>query len=431
MHPQAYKRYVTGLLLTIYVFNLMDRGVFGFLMEPIKKELGLSDTELGFLAGPAMVVFYATLGVPVARLADRSNRVNIIAIAVALWSGIVAMTATVGTFWQFALARVGVGVGEAGFTAVAQSVLSDYHSAKERTRALSIFMLGLPLGGAVSTLVAGWINQAYGWRAVFLLVGLPGIVLALLMKCTVREPPRAQAFSTVVGDRPSLRTILNTLWYRRSLRHLAIAQGLVNVLASFLAWFAVFFMRNHPMSSGELGTWLALTAVVGGGGGTWLGGYLTSRYGAQDERIKVRLMSIATALIVPTAVLALWCPSAYFALLLLLPVKAMLFFCYGPTFSFVQTISPANMRATMASVFILIQVLAGGVMGLQLLGIVSDVLTPILGDSGAALRWGMSLATPLALWAAVHFWLAGSSIRQDLREAEYGEECSTQVERAA
>src|SRR5688572_11334509 len=144
-----YKRYVTVLLLIVYIFHRTDSTIFGFLMEPIKRELGLSDTELGFLAGPALVLFYATLGVPMARWADRSHRVNIMALAITLWSGIVTLSSMVTTFWQFALARVGVGIGEAGFSAIAQSVVSDYHSAKERTRAISTFMLAIPLAGVV------------------------------------------------------------------------------------------------------------------------------------------------------------------------------------------------------------------------------------------------------------------------------------------
>jgi MFS family permease len=420
MSSNAYRRYITVLLLVVYIFNQTDRGIFGFLMEPIKLELGLSDTQLGFLAGPAMVVFYAALGVPVARLADRSSRVNIISIAVALWSGIVTLSAAVGTFWQFVLVRVGVGVGEAGFTAVAQSLISDSHSPKQRTRALSIFMLGIPLGGAVCSLLAGWINEIYGWRAVFIAAGVPGIVLAILVKWTVKEPPRLAFSGASAETQPPLRSVLDTLWRLKALKHLAIAQGLVNVLACFLGWFPVFFMRVHHVGSGELGTWLAVTAGVGGTAGIWLGGYLTSRYGDHDVRVQVRIMSVATALIAPAAVLALWYPSAQLALVLLLPFKVLLFFCYGPTFSFVQTISPAGMRATMASVFILIQVLAGGVIGTQLLGILSDLLTPTLGNSGDALRLGMTLASPLALWAAVHFWLAGRSIRQDVLEENSG-----------
>jgi MFS family permease len=411
MSSSAYRHYVTVLLLIVYIFNQTDRAIFGFLMEPIKRDLALSDTQLGFLAGPALVLFYATLGVPIARFADRTVRVNVMPVAIVLWSAITALTSTVATFWQFALMRIGVGVGEAGFSAIAQSVIADYHSARERTRALSVFMLALPLGGVVSSLLAGWVNEAYGWRAVFLVAGVPGIVLAALLKFTVREPPRDVTPAASDARNLPITSVLLSLWQCRTLRHLAVGQGLVNVLYCFLGWFPAFFMRNHHMSSGELGTWLALTTGLGGGAGVWLGGYLTTRYGALDERRKVWIMASATALLMPVIAVALWTPSARLALFMLLPVKALMFFCYGPTFSLVHSLSAPGVRATMASVFILIQVLSGGVLGTQLLGVLSDALTPVAGDSGTALRWSMTVTSALAIWASLHFWLASRSIR--------------------
>jgi predicted MFS family arabinose efflux permease len=418
MYSQGYKRYVTSMLLLVYIFNQTDRAIFGFLMEPIKHELELSDSQLGFLAGPAMVLFYATLGIPIARWADRSSRVNIISGAVAFWSCIVVATAAVGSFWQFVVARVGVGVGEAGFTAIAQSLISDYHRPEERARALSFFMLGMTLGAVLSFLLGGWVNQTYGWRAAFVAAGLPGIVLALLVKWTIREPARAVSRSSAQepADVPTLGAVFSALWRSHTLRHLAIAMGLSStVSAGLLAWVATFFIRNHSLASGELGTWLAVITGVAGSAGIWAGGYLTSRYGAADEQIKTRLMATAAVLLVPAAAVMLWSASSTAALLWLLPVKLLMFFSYGPAFSIVQSLSATNTRATMAAVFILIQVLAGGVIGIQLLGTMSDALTPGAGGSGAALRLSMTMMSTLALWAAAHFWLAGWSIQREVR----------------
>jgi MFS family permease len=414
-YSQAYKRYVTLLLLVAYICNQTDRAIFGFVMEPIKNELGLSDTELGFLAGPALVLLYTTLGVPVARWADRSHRVNIMAAAIALWSCICMTTATIGKFWQLALTRVGVGVGEAGFSAIAMSVIGDYHSAAaERTRALSTFMLAIPIAGVVSSLMAGWINQVYGWRAVFIVAGVPGILLALLMKWTIKEPPRRR-ISTAADEtrQPPLASVFAELWRRKSLRHLAIAQCLTNIVNCCMAWAPAFFIRNHGMSSGELGTWFALIAGVGGGAGIWLSGYLSGRHGSQNEGVKARLMAVATALAMPALVFALWNPSPQVALSILIPCQALLYFFLTPTMAIVQSQSAASVRATMTSVFILIQVLAGGVIGIQVLGILSDVMTPMFGTSASALRWSMSLTSLLALWAAVHFWKVDRHLRHD------------------
>jgi MFS family permease len=425
MSSPAYKRYVTSLLLVIYVCNQTDRALFSFLMEPIKHDLGLSDSQLGFVAGPALSLLYTVLGIPIARWGDRSHRVNIMSVAIVVWSCVVVSFAAIGRYWHLVLAQVGVGVGEAGFTAIAISVISDYYSAaSERTRAISMFMLGIPIAGVVSSLAAGWINQAYGWRAVFLAAGLPGIFLALLMKSTVVEPPRYRPLSAASAspERPPLRAVFASLWRQRTLRHLAIGQCLANIVICCTNWLPLFFIRDHGMATGELGTWFAVIAGVGGGAGIWLSGYMTSRFGTTDERIKVKLMAAATALIAPTLAIVLWSPSKEFALLILIPCQALMFFFIAPTMSLVQSLSSPSTRATMASVFIFIQVLAGGVLGIQLPGVLSDLLTPLLGNGGLALRWSMTATSLLALWAAVHFWLSARTIRRDMQNASAGSE---------
>jgi MFS family permease len=420
VNSPGYRRYVTSLLLVIYVCNQTDRALFSFLMEPIKHDLGLSDSQLGFVAGPALSLLYTVLGIPIARWGDKSHRVNIMSAAIVVWSCVVVSFAAIGKYWHLVLAQVGVGIGEAGFTAIAISVISDYYSAaSDRTRAISLFMLGIPIAGVVSSLAAGWINQAYGWRAVFLAAGLPGIFLALLMKSTVAEPPRYRLLSATSAspDRPPLRAVFATLWQQRTLRHLAIGQCLANIVICCTNWLPLFFIRDHGMATGELGTWFAVIAGVGGGAGIWLSGYMTSRFGAADERIKVRLMALATALIAPTLAIVIWNPSKELALLILIPCQALMFFFLAPTMSLVQALSAPSTRATMASVFIFIQVLAGGVIGIQLPGILSDLLTPIVGNAGLALRWSMSATSLLAFWAAFHFWMSARTIRRDLANA--------------
>ena len=415
----AYKRYVVWLLLVIYIVNQTDRSVFSFLMEPVKRDLRLSDTQLGFVAGPALVLLYSVLGVPIARWGDRSHRVNIMSAAIGAWSCATALFAAVASFWQLSLAQVGVGIGEAGFSAIAISVIGDYHlNAAERARALSVFMLGGPLSGIASSLMAGWINQTYGWRAVFVLAGLLGLPLMVLMKWTVREPARREVRSVAVeSDHPSLREVLGAIWRRRALRHLALGQGLANFVNCCTAWLPPFFVREYGMATGELGNWFAVIYGVGGSLGIWLSGYLPSRYGSPNEFIEARLTAVATALISPMLVIAMWCPTSHIALLLLIPCQALVFFFMTPNMAMLQTLAPANMRATMASVFILVQMLAGGVISLQLSGILSDALTPLLGNSAAALRWSMALFSLVAFWAAAHFWRAGRFAQKELAEA--------------
>jgi MFS family permease len=419
MYSRSYQHYVTGLLLVVYIFNQLDRAIFGFLMEPIKQEFGLSDTQLGFLLGPALVIFYAGLGIPIARWADRSHRVHIMCGAIVLWSTIVMLSAAVSRFWQLALARVGVGIGEAGFSAIAMSVIGDYHKTEEeRTRALSNFLLAIPIAGVLSGLFAGWINEAYGWRAVFLAAGLPGILIAALMKFTVREPLRRPGPSLqIAGEPPSIAAVFAALWRQRTLRHLLIAQGLANIVVQAMGWAPTYFIRAHGMSTGELGTWMAAIAGIGGVASIWLSGQLTSRYGAHDQRLRVWLMAAAAALVVPLAAFVVWSPSKELALVGLLIAQLPMLFFVGPTSALVQDLSEASMRATMASIFILVQVLSGGVIGVQLVGVLSDLLRGLTLDDTAALRLSMTGVSLVGIWAGAHFWLAGRWVRQDLRAA--------------
>jgi MFS family permease len=415
-YSRAYKRYVVALLLVVYTFNQTDRAIFGFLMEPIKRELSLTDSQLGFLAGPALVLFYATLGIPIARFADRRQRVSIIAIAVALWSGIVICSAAVGSFLQLALVRVGVGVGEAGFSAVAQSVIGDYHSSNDRPRALSIFMLALPLGALVSNLMGGWANALYGWRAAFILAGVPGLLLAILVKTTIREPPRGSvAGSHALLPAPALRVVFRTLWTRRSLRHLSLAMVLMNAVgACFFTWIPTFFVRAHHMASGELGAWLAIAVSAGGALGTWLGGLVPIRLAPQDQRVQVRIVAVSALLCAPLLVAVLMSTRQDWALSLYIPACALLFFYVALSFSLLQGLSTASTRATLTATVILGQTLLAGA-GLQLVGILSDGLSLRLGID--SLRWSLVGISVLVLWAAVHFWICGRTLRDDLRLA--------------
>jgi predicted MFS family arabinose efflux permease len=418
MYSASYKRYVVGLLLVVYICNYVDRQILALLMEPIRREFRLSDTQLGFLSGPAFVLFYATMGIPIARYADRKNRVTIISVSIAIWSGMVMLSGVAGSFWHLLLARVGVGIGEAGCTPSAQSLISDYCSPTERTRALSIYLLGLPLGVLVSYLLGGWINQAFGWRMAFMAVGFPGLILAGLVKRTIQEPPRYRSDNTVAvtKNRVPIGVVFATLWRRKALRHLTIAFAIVGtVAASTLAWLPAFFIRSHGMATGELGTWLAPVTGIGGGVGIWLGGFLATRYGAHDARIQVRLLALSALLVAPMLEVALLWPGKHMALLLFLPANLLMFFSLAPLYSLVQGLCDIRMRATMVAVVMFIQLLFGGGVGGQLVGVLSDALTSIA--HGGALRWAMVMTSLAAPWASVHFWLAGRSIKQDLIEA--------------
>lgn len=420
IHSQAYKRYITVVLLVIYIFNQTDRAIFGILMEPIKREIGLSDSQLGFLAGPALALFYATLGIPIARWADRSHRVNIMTGAIVLWSCIVMLSAAVVKFSHLALARIGVGIGEAGFSAVAQSVIADYHTPAERTRAVSIFMLAIPLGGALSNIMGGWINQEFGWRVAFIAAGLPGLLLALVLKFTVREPIRVMAAAEKNEEQPPLAAVISTMWERASLRHVALAAGLMNLVAvALIGWAATFFIRIHGMSTGELGVWLAVNSGIGGGLGIWLSGSLTRRTRVEGEVAQARVLAGSAVLAFVLSVGVLLWPDKTGGLVLLFLATAVLHFFYAPSFALVQGLAGPRMRATMLAIVIFLQLIFGSLVGWQLIGVLSDVLSASTGVQ--ALRWAMVMITPMAIWAGVHFWFASRTIRQDLRDITSGQ----------
>jgi len=397
-----YRRYVTGLLLSAYIFNQMDRAVFNLLMEPIARDLRLSDTKLGFLAGPAFVLFYAVVGVAIASCADRFNRVNIISISVALWSVMATLTGFAANFWQLVAVRIGVGVGEAGCTPPAASILADYFPPQDRSLAISVYMLGIPLGAIVSDLVAGWVNQYYGWRAAFWVSAPAGVVLALVIKSTLREPVRTNSLANGLADQdtPGLGAVIGTIWRRKALAHLVAGLVVMNTVFASTSWFSVMFIRRYGMSTGELGGWLAITSGAGGGLGIWLGGFLSAK--AKHQRRQTLVLMWSSLFSCPLLFAVLLAPSKTMALVALLPASVAVSMYLGPSFSIVQELCDARSRATVVAVVIFLQLMGGGLIGSQLIGILSDAIA--VSSHGQGLLWLMEACCLGALWAAAHFW---------------------------
>ncbi|MBW2383516.1 MAG: MFS transporter, partial [Deltaproteobacteria bacterium] len=302
-------RYALGLLLVVYVVNFLDRTILAMLLEPIKREFQVSDTYLGFLSGIAFAAFYTLMGLPIARWADRGSRRNIIALALVVWSGMTILTGFTRSFAQLALCRVGVGIGEAGCSPPAHSLISDYFPADRRGTAFSIYALGIPIGGGLGFLAGGWLNEFFDWRTAFILAGVPGIVLGLVVRLTLREPPRG-AFDALAtpGEQEPIRAVLGFMAGLRSFRHMAIGAALHAFYGyGASAFIGAFFMRSHGIESGELGTWLALLGFTGGVAGTYLGGYLADRLGVRDPRWYMWVPALATVAYIPFAfLLYLW-----------------------------------------------------------------------------------------------------------------------------
>jgi MFS family permease len=406
----------------VYTLNFLDRSLMVLLLQPIKEDLRLSDTQLGLLTGIAFGVFYAVLGVPIARLADRGNRVTITSIAIALWSITVMATFFVTNFLQMIAARVAAAVGEAGCMPPTYSLVGDYFPrSAERTWAMAVYKLAAPTAALISFVLGGWMNEHYGWRLTFFWMAIPGLLFAILVKLTVVEPRAYVGKPEATRLAPSMLEVLQLLWRQRSSRHLSIALILLLTLGLGLGpWYAAFMMRSHDIGTAELGIWLGLIFGVVGIGGVLLGGYVASRWLADDEPSQMLASAIAVAALVPSFILFLLLPDKHHALLALAPLAVAFNFFYAPAFALMQRLVPDEMRATTIAVVMLLGNLIGMGVGPLMVGALSDRLTPMLGTD--SLRYAMLIVSLVALWGAYHFWQVSRSVREDLATRSFGAE---------
>lgn len=418
----AARQYALSVLVVVYTFNFIDRQILSILIEPIKAELGLSDGQLGLLAGFAFAAFYATLGIPIARYADRSNRRNLIALALAIWSGMTALSGLAQNFWHLLVARIGVGVGEAGCSPPAHSMIADYFPASKRSTALGIYSLGIPAGIMFGFIAGGWMNEFFGWRTAFFLVGIPGVLLALLVRFTVREPTRGMSEGrAVVGEQPRMMETFRYLWTKRAFRHLAFGGALTAFVGYGLVnWIPAFLIRSHGMGTGEAGTWLGLILGVPGGIGIALGGYLADRFGARDARWYLWIVTVSLLVALPFGIGVYLAPGAYLALALLVVPVALGNFYQATTFAQTQGLVTLRMRAVAAAVLLFILNIIGLGLGPSFTGYLSDLLRPQFGDE--SLRWSLLLCTLVNVWAAWHYYLAGRYLKADLASTASDEE---------
>jgi MFS family permease len=399
------------------MLSFMDRMMMGMLMQPIKLELHLSDTELGFLTGVAFALFYVTLGIPIARWADRGNRVTIISLALGLWGVMVGLSSFVTNFLQLALVRVGAGIGEAGVMPPSYSLIGDYFPVAQRLRALSIFMSGVSLSIAISYIFAGWMNDNYGWRAAFIIVGAPGLLLAVLVKLTLGEPRRMGAGAlTTSPPVVSLRGGFALLWRQRSYRYLVIAISLSNFVGMGLGqWLPTHFIRTHGLATTEIGLWLGLIGGSCGGIATLGAGYIFDRYIGDNPRLQLRWIAMVAILIPPVYWVLIGTASKTTALLLLIPMHMQFLFFYGPVMTLLQRLVADRMRALALAVALLTMNLMGMGLGPQVVGILSDLFAPAFGTA-KALALGMGIAATAAFGSGLYFWKAGAAVDADLQD---------------
>ncbi|MFZ5836114.1 MAG: spinster family MFS transporter [Pseudomonadota bacterium] len=410
-----YRRYVLGILLVVFTFNFIDRQILAILLQPIKQDLGLSDTQLGLLTGIAFSLFYVSFGIPLARLADRSSRVNIISGALVAWSTMTALCGLAQNLWQLLFARIGVGIGEAGCIPPSQSLISDYFAPEKRAMALSIFALGVPIGVMFGFLVGGWMEEYFGWRTAFLVVGLPGILLAIIVRLTLREPPRGLSETTIRdhGEQPSMREVARYLWGLRSFRHVAFAAALHAFVGyGVVSWLPSFLARSYQMGGAEIGTWLALLAGIVGGLGTVAGGWLGDRYAKKDRRWYVWISGITILLAVPFTIYAFLGGDKYWTLAMYILPTFFGAFYHGPTGAVIQGLAQVRMRAISAALYVLMVNLIGLGLGPLAVGVISDLLAPAYGVE--SLRYALLCVFLVNIWSALHYLFAAKTLRADL-----------------
>ncbi len=412
---RAYANYVLAVLFVVYVFNFIDRQVLSILIDPIKQELGVSDTAMGLLVGFTFVVFYTLAGIPIARWADRGSRRAVITFSLVLWSVMTAASGLARNFAQLALMRVGVGIGEAGGTPPSHSLISDYFPPQRRATALAVYANGIYVGAGLGILVGGTALASFGdWRTAFYAVGLAGVPLALLVRFTVREPRRGASDPNLApGDAPAFGEVFRFLFSKRSFLWLVVGACCQAISGyGILNWGPVFLGRVHEMPPASIGQWLGLTIMLGGCVGVTLGGWLADRLGARDARWTLRMPAIASVAAVPFAIGFLLAGEAEIAMLSFVPFYAISNMYVGPLWSTAQNLAPPAMRATASAILLFILNIVGLGAGPFLIGFLNDQLAGVYGD--LAIRYSLLLAALFGGLASVFFWKGSATLREDL-----------------
>lgn len=412
-------RLTLGVLVVVYVFNFLDRQIITILAEPIARDLDLSDTQVGLMTGLSFALFYTILGIPIARYADRpsTNRVRLIAAAVVIWSAMTALCGMAQNFVQLLLARVGVGVGEAGCTPPAISLIVDKAPPEKRARSLATYQLGIPIGSFLGMAIGGLMVDAIGWRAVFVLVGLPGILVGIAVLVLLRDP-RTAHISSAISRQSQAPAITN----REALGYIFGSRAMVRLLAmsgfaafagfGMLIWTAVFLQRNHGLSAGETGLWFGIVNGVASLLGIWAGGAMADYAAARDKRRILAYPAIALTATVPINLLAFSVADGWLALAILFPATFLNSLYLAPLFTCAQGLMPPPARATVSALLLFMQNLFGLGMGPLAVGLLSDALRPAYGADG--LRYALYFAAITALAGAALMWSAKRFLPEEL-----------------
>ncbi len=407
------RAYVLFILVVVYTFNFIDRQIVGILAVPIKADLALSDTQLGLMGGLAFALFYTGLGIPIAMLADRYSRTWIMTAALTIWSAMTAACGLATNFGQLFLARLGVGVGEAGGVAPAYSLITDFFPPDQRARALSVYSFGIPIGSAIGIVFGGIIASLINWRWAFFIVGIAGIVIAPIFRMTIKEPARGQFDRERAAHKaPGLKEILSTLSRKPSFWLLSLGASFSSMMGyGVFFWLPSFFVRSYGLTLLDASLFYGAVLLVGGLAGIWAGGWMGDRFGHSNHAQYARIPAFAFLATVPFYIMAILSPTLGVSFLLFLVPTALGLAWLGPVISAIQHVVRPDMRATASAVFLFINNLIGIGLGTYAIGALSDLLTIRFGDD--SLRYSILAGTGFYIIASLFFFLAARWLVRD------------------
>ncbi len=412
------RRYAMVILAIVYMFNFIDRQILAILLPAIRDEFQVGDTILGFLTGTAFALFYVTLGIPIARIADRFNRRNLIAAAVAIWSGMTALSGLAMNIVQLTLARIGVGIGEAGCSPPAHSIIADYYPPEQRSTAMGFYTLGISAGIMFAYLAGGWVAQNIGWREAFFIVGIPGLVLAVVVRFTIVEPQRGASEGRIdSGSNLRLAEVLRFLVVRPSFVHMGIGAGLSSFVGySVINFVPSFLVRSFGMGLADVGFWLGIIVGIAGGFGFFMGGYIADRVGSGGQSRAFVFLGFASLAAMLFNFAVFMGQSAASSLAMLVIPTAIANFYLAPVLAQAQSLVSLRMRSVTSALMLLLINTIGLATGPLLTGLLSDLLEPRFGVE--SIRYSLLIVCSVMLpWSAWHYFRAGRSIEADLVRA--------------
>lgn len=413
----GYANYVLGVLFVVYVFNFIDRQVLSVFIGPIKEEFGASDTQMGLLVGFAFALLYTIAGIPIARWADRGNRRNIIALGLAVWSAMTVLSGMARSFLQLAIARVGVGIGEAAGSPPAHSLIADYFPVNKRATALSIYASGAFVGGAIAFLGGGYLREFFDWRTAFIVVGAPGLLIALLVRYTVKEPLRGQSEQRTNEVESS--TLMETLRFLGGSRAWVLMMAGYSLLSltgyAILMWGFEFLTRLHAMSPITVGQWMGLIIGVGGSAGALIGGRLVDYVSIAKVSRAVSVPAAITLAGFPVGAVFLMTDSHTLAMGCFFPFFLLLNIYIPAMFSTNQNLARLNMRATASAIMLFIVNIVGAGLGPLLVGALSDFFAPEYGI--ASIRYALLCSLSFGIVGSVLLLMSSRYLEADLKRA--------------